>query len=102
MPIYEIPLSPDAQTLEISLGGVDYQLRVLWNSSSLSWVVDFLSIDGTPVVLGIPLVTGANLLEQFDYLNFGGSLTASTYGDINAIPTFENLGIMGHLYFTTT
>ncbi len=101
MPVYEIPLSPDAQTLEISLGGVDYQLRILWNPVALSWVMDISQLDGTPILSGIPLVTGANLLEQFDYLNFGGSLTVSTDGDINAVPTFENLGLLGHLYFTT-
>jgi hypothetical protein len=64
------------------------------------WVVDLLDDQDNPVVSGIPLVTGANLLEQYDYLNFGGQLIVQTDHDVDKIPTFENLGDECHLYFS--
>jgi hypothetical protein len=54
---------------------------------------------------GIPLVTGADLLGQFGYMPIGSRtiLTAMTMlagVPADAVPTFANLGIDGHLYIT--
>lgn len=96
---YTIPLIPTPQTLSIILGGTQYTLRVLWNSASSCWVLDIYDVSGNPVVLGIAIVTGADLLSQFEYLGFGGSLCAQTDFDTLAVPTFNNLGAGGNLYF---
>lgn len=99
MAIYEIPLKPTPQLLKIALAGTTYSLRVDWNLAAACWMLDIRQADETPIVEGIPLVTGVDLLEQYGYLNFGGRLFAQTDGDINQPPTFSDLGTLGHLYF---
>lgn len=99
---YEIPLSPQAQTFTIQLGTITYNLVVAWNDAPMGgWVLDILDNNSDPVVTGIPLVTGVNLLEQYDYLGFQGALQVQTDFDPDEIPTFQNLGIQSHLYFIT-
>lgn len=103
MAVFEIPLSPQAQTFDITLGTKTYKLTVAWNDApSGGWVLDIADANDVPILTGIPLVTGANLLEQFDYLDLGGELQVQTDFDLNAVPTFGNLGVTSHLYFITS
>ena len=78
---------------------MNYQITVKWNNNCQSWVIDIADSNGNPILSGIPLVTGVNLLGQFGYLNFGGQLVAQTENDPSAVPTFTNLGTQGNLYF---
>jgi hypothetical protein len=96
---YIIPLIPAPQTLSVTLGGNQYNLRVLWNNAASCWVLDIYDASNNPVVLGIAVVTGVDLLRQFGYLNFGGQLIAQTDFDTLAVPTADNLGTNGNLYF---
>lgn len=98
---FEIPLSPNPQTFRIVLAGVSYQVRLVWNSVSESWVINLASSLGVDILAGIPLVTGVDLLAPYGYLNLGGSLTVETDGDLLQPPTRDNLGTSGKLYFTT-
>lgn len=66
------------------------------------WILDILNSSdkpGRPIVCGIPLVTGANLLEQYSHLGISGELWVATDADPDAVPTFDNLGQAGRLYF---
>jgi hypothetical protein len=96
---YTIPLVPQAQTLAITLAGINYNLNVYWNVPNDSWMLDLLDVDGKAILTGIPLVTGADLLEQFAYLGIGGQLQVQTTNDTFAVPTYINLGTSGLLYF---
>lgn len=96
---YEIPLVANPQTFTISLAGINYKLLVQWNHAAQSWTLDISDSNGNAIISGIPLITGADLLEQYEYLNFGGQLICETDGDATAIPTFTNLGTTSHLYF---
>lgn len=78
---------------------MDCKLSVKWCKPAACWVADIADINGNPIVSGIPLVTGADLLEQFGYLRLGGQLLAQTDHDTDAVPTFTNLGKEGHMYF---
>jgi len=98
---YEIPLSAAPQSFLIALSGTTYALTVKWNGVNAAWTLDIASADGTPIVSGIPLVTGVDLLEPFQYLGIGGSLLVQSDNDPNEVPTFESLGTTGHLYFVT-
>ena len=103
MQIYEIPLSPQPQTFAVPLGGVNYRLTVKWASADMGgWFLDIATPEDTPILNGIPLVTGANLLAQYDYLGFTGGLAVQTDFDVYATPTFDNLGLRSHLYFVVT
>ena len=96
---YEIPLTPEAQTFKINLAGKLYQINLWWNDISKNWNFDINDQDGNAIINSIPLIPGYNLLEQFDYLNFGGSLIAKTDGNIYQNPTYDNFGETSHIYF---
>lgn len=96
---YEVPLSASPQKLLIDLLGVTYSLTVRFNSASSLWYLDIADALGNPILVGIPLVTGCDLLEQYAHLGINGSLYAQTDGDLSAPPTSDNLGTSSHLYF---
>jgi hypothetical protein len=75
------------------------RLRFKWNGPANCWVVDVLDVAGNPVVAGLAVVTGADLLEQFGHLDLGGQLIAQTAHDTDAVPTFSNLGGDGQLFY---
>lgn len=104
----EIPTQPGRPFTErVSLLGVTYTLIFNWHIVQQCWVVDFYDEAGEiGILLGMPLVTGCDLLEQFGYMPLGAQtiLTAMTIGPglpPDTVPTFRNLGIDGHLYTTT-
>lgn len=98
--VYEIPLTPTPQTFGIALGQVPYRMTVKWaDAPGGGWVLDIAAADGSPIINGIPLVTGANLLAGYEYLGFAGTLAVQTDYDTDALPTFANLGLTSHLFF---
>lgn len=98
---YEIPLSAEPQTFKIPIGGTTYGLTVRWNVPNASWIIDIADASGNPIVSGIPMVTGADLLEQFGYLSFGFQLIAQTDNSPDTVPTFDAMGTTAHLYAVT-
>ena len=101
MTAYALPLVSAMQKITIALNGVDYNLVVRWNYISGVWNVDLYDSDNVLLLGSIPLVTGLDLLEQFEYLNIGGRLEVQTDGDTFKLPTFENIGTESILYFVT-
>lgn len=91
---------------EVTIRGVTYTFRFNWNKRAECWVMDIFNDTAEfKILCGIPLVTGADLLEQFLYIELGkaGFLTALTFGPgipPDQVPTFFNLGIDGHLYYS--
>ena len=101
MSLYKIPLSTKPQTFNINLADKEYRLTIRWNASlgSESWILDIATANnGTPILSGIPIVTGVDLLGPYEYLEFGGHLVCYS-GSSDAIPTFENLGVENELLF---
>lgn len=101
MSSYEVPLSANPQLFSISLGGAQYQINLQWNRFSQAWIIDISDSNKNLLVGGIPLVTGCDLLEQYAYLEIGGSLFVQTDNNALEMPTFDNLGVNSHLYFVT-
>jgi hypothetical protein len=95
----EIPLIAAAQTFTITLIGVTYTFTIQWCPPASCWMLDIGDLNNVPIANGIPIITGADLLEPYAYLNIGGQLIAATDFDPGAVPTFDNLGSTGHLYF---
>lgn len=89
MTAYEIPLSPNPQTFAISLAGADYQLTVVWNTAAACWVVDIADANNNPILFGVPIITGLDLLTQYRYLGFDGSLVVQTDGSQSLIAEFD-------------
>lgn len=98
---YEIPLSPEPQTFVISLADKSYRLSTSWCGAYGCWILDLAEPDGAPIVAGIPLVTGANLLSQYEHLGFGGKIFVQSSGDPKAVPGFADLGVSGIVFFVT-
>jgi Domain of unknown function (DUF6983) len=100
MTIYEIPLSGDNQTFKISLGGVLYRLTLVYRGPG-GWVLDIADVNGGPLVAGIPLVTGIDLLAQYAHLGFAGALRVQGAAHPDDVPDFDNLGAGARLYWVT-
>ena len=100
MAVYEVPLSAQPQTFYVQLpNGVTYQFRLIYEfTPNDCWLLDINDAFGNPIVCGIPLVTGADLLAQYVYLGFGCSLYCTTDGATFIPPTFTNLGSTAHLW----
>lgn len=100
---YRIPVSPGIPTdFGVTLNGVIYAMSLRWRSNDQAgWVLDIYDVNAQPLVCGIPLVTGLDLLMQYKYLGINGCLVVLTEGDSYATPTFDNLGVASNLYFVT-
>lgn len=97
---YLVPLQAIAQTFVVNLISTNYTFTVKWNDSDQAgWVLDIADSTQNPIIAGLPLITGADILSGLEYLELSGSLFVYTNGDANAIPTFENLGTDCNLYF---
>ena len=96
-----IPLIAANQQLSISLAGVTYILQVTWNAFAGAWVLNINNSAGSPIITGLAMVTGADLLVGQEYLGFGFSLLVQTTNSANAVPTLANLGTLGNLYAVT-
>lgn len=97
--VNEIPFTSNPESFGTSLNGTAYTLTVKWNPFAEAWVLDIADNSGNALVSGIPIITGADLLAQYEYLGIGGKLIAQTDHDPNVVPTFQNLGSTGHLFY---
>jgi hypothetical protein len=101
--IFQSPLQNAAQIFTITLSGTTYTFTIQYrNISQGGWVMDIGDVNNNPIVQGIPLVTGVNLLDKYQYLGFVGGIYVQTTTDPDAVPTFTNLGIDGQMYYVTT
>lgn len=100
MTVFEVPTTPGTpQQFTITMQGVTYTLRLHWCDPGSVWVLDIMDENQVPILQGVPLVTGADLLGQFSYLNFGGMLVVQSDPEKEVPPDFDGLGSTGHLYF---
>ncbi|MCX5516239.1 hypothetical protein C3941_19810 [Kaistia algarum] len=98
--VYEVPLSATPQVFSITLGSTQYRLRLAYlDTIEGGWILDIADTNDNSILAGIPLVTGRDLLEAYAYLALGGELWVQTDADVDAVPTFDNLGAAGNLYF---
>ena len=99
MAVYEIPLSPRPQTMAIALGGAVYRLRFFFaNVCEAGWALDISDAGGNPLICGIPLVAGDDLLAQYPDVGIAGRLFVRS-DDPATPPGFADLGVSFHVYF---
>jgi hypothetical protein len=97
----KMPFAPMAQTMSVSMGGTTYTLRTYWNTQSSTWALDLQDASGNPLIMGLPFITGAGLLDQLGYLGFPFNLYVITDGNTLASPTYANLGTDGNMFVAT-
>lgn len=86
--------------MEVDLGAKTYVFKTQWNVPMQCWILDIYDDLETPLVRGIPLITGTDLLQQFEYLEFGGMLLVwSTEGPWYVVPSFQSLGSNSNVYY---
>ncbi|EHV49013.1 putative bacteriophage protein [Escherichia coli DEC5E] len=99
MTIQEIPLTADNQQFSIVLGGVTWRISIIWRV--LYWIMDLQNDRGEPVISGIPLVTGADLLAQYACMGLGFKLVVVCDDNTQDYPTKIDLGGRSHLLVLT-
>lgn len=99
---FEIPLSAKAQSFFVSLGGVRYFTTWRYNAESACWMLSIADSGKTPILSNIPVVTGLDLLAPYRHTGIAGSLIVQTDHNPDAVPTFENFGGDGKVYYITT
>lgn len=68
----EIMFTSENQAFSGTIAGLSYQMRVVWRG--IFWALDIMDGSGALLIGGIPLIPGADLLEQYKYLKLGFSL----------------------------
>ena len=102
MAIIEIPTQPKPQRFSILLGERRVQVSLQWRDApEAGWTLDINEVDGAGIIRGIPLVTGVNLLAQYQHIIVG---TLFVMSDVEpfAVPVLDGLGSTGHLYYDAT
>lgn len=99
---YEFPLRPEAQQIRIQLGQVEYLVRFGWGDTvDGGWFIDISDAEAVPILRGLPLTAGENVLQQFDYLGIPGEIRVQTDANDLVEPTYANLGSNGKVIFIT-
>lgn len=99
MMLSEIPLTPDNQQFNIVIKNNTWQMKIIWRETC--WVMDLMDSRNQPLICGIPLVTGANLLAQYAALKFGFALIVLCDDPAQSLPTKTDLGLASHLYIVS-
>jgi hypothetical protein len=96
--VREIPLAPYPVRMTVPIRGRIYSLATQYREALYGgWVLDVGDgLTGERLVSGIPLVTGADLLEQYQHLAFGFHLVVYTE-DGRDQPTYDSLGVADRL-----
>lgn len=95
--VTEIPLSSQNESFQVTMANVIYRMKVTWRDP-YGWFLDIANAAGTKLISGLPLVAGHNLLQPYPEFQFGCGLVVLTDGDIDADPTYTNLGLQSRLY----
>lgn len=113
MAVFEIPLEGFNEKFHITIGGIDYGVRALWNVPAQCWMIDIYDAADVPILTGISLVTGTDLLGQYTYLHIGNNqqpgstdvqfvvMTTAVGRSPDETPTQTNLGTDGKLFYVT-
>lgn len=92
--ILELPISGDAsQQFVTQLGTAKYQFNIDLNTRSELWSLSISTELGEPLIQGIPLVLGADLLSNNRFMD--GLLYLVDYTGKGLNPTADNLTSFG-------
>lgn len=95
MALYEIPLSAGNQKFTVKLNKLLYKLRLTYRLDT--WYLDILDTAEKPLITGLPLNSGINLIEQYQHILQGGLF--ATNANIEEVENFNDLGTKIKLYW---
>jgi uncharacterized protein DUF6983 len=101
MNLVQLPLTTDCpQSFKTQLGNTTYQFNLIWNDRSSVWMMDIINpITQAPIVSGIALVLGADLLEPYA-LEIGALVLVDETGT-GSEATLTSLGASVSLYWVS-
>ena len=95
----EIPLnSSPEQLFSITLNGVTYDARVILNSRTGIWSIDFL-LDGNEIISGVPLLAGIDILGQHNLPITNAYVVNLEKSNLD--PSKDSLGTSSKLFILT-
>lgn len=95
MAIYEIPLRAGNQKFNVNLGKSIYKLRLIYRIDQ--WYFDILDTSEKPLITGLLLCPGIDLLEQYKHVIPYALYVTNSNPD--EIATFSDLGTKIKLYY---
>lgn len=96
MAIYEIPLSSGNQRFAVQLNKITYKLQLIYRLDR--WYIDILNTSDLPIILGIAMNTGTDLLSQHQHLIKGSMFATNANQDESQ--GFFDLGAKIQLYWS--
>jgi hypothetical protein len=102
--ISKISLTTDPnQTFYCNIPGqtknITLNFTLSYNTMANYWVLGIYDSSNNPLVLGIPLLPGANLLGQYQYLNIGSAVLWNIGDQSVLMPDNTNLATNFALYW---
>jgi hypothetical protein len=101
-----IPLTTDpndtfSSTIPVNGENKTFYFFLRFNEEANYWVMDLSDVNKNPIVSSIPLITGINILEQYEYLHIGKAYIVKTDDSLLADkPDINNLGDTFKLVWT--
>ena len=92
--IKQIPLVVGNQQLTVPIAGNSYKFKIIWRNSV--YVMDINDSNNNPLIQGIPLVVGSDLLAQHKAELMPGitwGLFASNPSNVNQDMGYNDLGV---------
>ena len=96
MSYFNIPLMVINQRFNVSIGNNTYKLQLIYRANK--WFLDIFDVQNTPLICGLPLVMGDNLLIQHQHVISGSLLVMNT--NENEQQSFTDLGTNITLYWS--
>jgi len=92
MTALSLPLRSGGQRFQTQFGENVFDVSILYRDAEIGggWYMDMSLTDGSASLLGMPLVEGADLLGQYQYLGWGHLWVLVDGGDID-ITTYEGM-----------
>lgn len=78
--------SPE-EKFNVSISGIVYNFRQLWNENGF-WTLDILTSDDVAIALGVKIVAGIPLLQQYPQLPFEFTNTGTIDPTRNTLDEF--------------
>lgn len=92
MSVFEIPLNDFAEIFQIEIAGQNFTFKTRWNESLNRWILDIGRDEQTWIINNLAMVSGIDLLSQFDHLQLGFQLYVQVDGDSEAEMGESNIG----------
>jgi hypothetical protein len=97
--MYIIPLATDPNqtfscTIPVDGKNITFYFFLRFNTEAKYWAMDIMDKNKNMILSSIPLISKANLLEQYSYLNIGSAYILKTDKTLSSdAPNEYNLGV---------